>query len=193
MVTNLSSKGGLVENTEPKYDEDDAVCVGCIEDAALRDLVESEGQEDACAICGKTNVCVTIKHLAEIIDPYIREHYAHGRFERRYGSGDDDGWWEEQQGDDLSFVVQDMIGQSLDCEEALIDTLIEHDPADPSDGGEPFYDRAGSYEPTPVYIGDHYEEWNAISAELKSQRRFFSDRAKEFFDWLFDGVENLWF
>lgn len=175
-----------------KYDEDDAICVECIEDHDLRELIKAEGSKGKCALCGNENMSVTIKELAEIIDPYIREHFAHGKYERRYGSGDDDGYWEEQQGEDLSYVMQEMLGQSLDCEEALINALIEADPYDPSDGDESFYDETVNYEETPVYIGDLYEKWNAISDELKTQRRFFSDRAREFFDWLFDEVESLW-
>jgi hypothetical protein len=184
---------GIMVRKKSKYDENDAICVECIEDHGLRDLIKTEGSKRICVLCGNKNMSVTIKELADIIDPYIREHFTHGGYERRYGAGDDDGYWEEQQGEDLSYVIQEILGQSLGCEEALISALIETDPYDPKDGEEAFYDETVNYEETPVYIGDLYEEWNAISNELKAQRRFFSDRAREFFDWLFDEVESLWF
>lgn len=179
--------------TKKTYDEDDVVCVDCIEDDALREIVKSEGTKQGCSVCENKNVAVSIKDLARIIDPYMREHYQPGPFERRYGPGDDDGYWEEQQGEDLSFALQDITGQYFDFQDTLIEALIDSDPADVSDGGEPFYDSATSYVETRVYVGHLYEEWNAISDELRSERRFFSERARKFFDWLFDGIEDLWF
>ena len=53
------------------YDEDDAVCIGCIEDEALHELVEAEGHDQICVECGEMNTAVSIKDLAGLIDPYI--------------------------------------------------------------------------------------------------------------------------
>ena len=96
---------------QKEFDEDDFVCVDCIEDDALREIIQSHGAKQVCAVCGDTNVAVSIKELAQIVDPYVREHYQPGPYERRYGPGDDDGYWEEQQGEDLDFVLQDITGQ----------------------------------------------------------------------------------
>jgi len=173
------------------YDEDDAVCVECIEDDALRELVRAEGEKQLCVECGEKNIAVSIKDLAEIIDPYIRDHYEPGPYERQFGA--DDTEWEEQRGEDLTYVVQEIVGQYFEFNDALVNALIDHDPADVSDGGEPFYASDVNYVQTRVYVGHLYEEWRAISSELKTERRFFSDRARKFFDWLFEGVEGLWF
>jgi len=175
------------------YDEDDAICVECIEDDGLRELVRSEGEKQECSVCGDEDLAVSIKGLAEILDPYLREHYRHGHLERRYGRGDDDSYIEEQQGEDLDFIIQEMTGQYFDFQDLLVDTLIDSDPADVRDGGEPFYEQHVNYVETRVYVGHLYDEWRAISDELKTERRFFSDRARKFFDWLFSGIEDLWF
>jgi len=175
------------------YDENDAVCVDCIEDEALRELVRAEGHDQACAECGEERTAVSIKDLAALIDPYIREHYEPGPYERQYNAGDDDSYWEEQQGEDLSSVVQDLVGQYFEFNDAIVNALIENDPADIRDGDEPFYASDINYVQTRVYVGHLYEEWRAISSELRTERRFFSDRARKFFDWLFAGIEDLWF
>jgi len=176
---------------EKTYHEDDAVCVDCIEDEALRELVREEGCGQACVECGKTNTAVSIKELAALIDPYIREHYKPGPYEPQYGSVDDDSYVEEQQGEDLSHVVQDVVGQDFEFDDALVDALIDNDPADISDGDEPFYGSDINYVQTPVYVDHLLYEWREISSELRKERRFFSDRAREFFDWLFVGIEDL--
>ena len=181
--------------TEPvkKYNEDDAVCIACIDDGALRELVRAEGYNQACVECGEERTAVSIKCLAVLIDPYIREHYKHGPFERRYGAGDDDSYCEEQRGEDLSSVVQDIAGQYFEFNDALVDALIESDPADIRRGDDPFYASDINYVQTRVYVGHLYDEWRSIGNELRTERRFFSDRARNFFDWLFAGIEELWF
>jgi hypothetical protein len=143
--------------------------------------------------CGKKNSAISIKDLAALIDPYIRAHYRPGPHERRFGEGDDDSYWEEQQGEDLSSVVQEVVGQYFEFTEVLVDALIDGDPADIRDGDEPFFATETNYVPTRVHVGHLYEEWWAIGNELRTERRFFSDRARKFFDWLFAGVEDLWF
>jgi len=175
------------------YDEDDGVCFDCIEDEALRKLVLAEGHDKACVACGERSTGVSIKDLAALIDPYIRQHYAPGPYDRRYGANDDDSYWEEQQGEDLSFVVQDIVGQFFEFHDVLVEALIENDPGDIRDGDESFYASDINYVQTRVYVGHLYKEWRAISSELKTERRFFSDRARKFFDWLFAGIEDLWF
>ncbi len=192
-VSGLGVTRGYMAEPTKLYDENDAVCVDCIEDEALRELVQAEGSNQACVECGETNTAVSIKNLAAIIDPYIREHYEPGPYERRYSTGDDDSYWEEQQGDDLSYVVQDVVGQYFEFNDALVIALIDRDPADISDGDEPFYALDINYVQTCVFVGHLFEEWHAISRELRTERRFFSDRARKFFDWLFAGVEDLWF
>ena len=104
-----------------EYSEDDVICHRCIKDYALREIFESEGSKEVCALCGMKNVGVTVRELAGIVDPIIRENFKLGHFERRYGSGDDDGYWEEQQGEDLSYVLQEILGQ---YGQVLVD--IEH-------------------------------------------------------------------
>ncbi len=175
------------------YDEDDAVCAGCIDDKALRKIVLAKGRRQVCVQCEKENIAVSIQELAALIDPYIREHYRTGSYERRHGLGDDDSHWEEQEGDDLESVVQEVVGQEFKFNDALIDALIDADPADPRDGGEPFYSSDTNYVPTQVHVGHLYDEWRAISNELRTERRFFSDRARKFFDWLFAEIEDLRF
>lgn len=178
---------------EKTYHEDDAVCVDCIEDEALRELVRAEGHDHTCVECGETNTAVSIKDLAALIDPYIREHYEPGPYEPQYGSVDDDSHWEEQQGDDLSHVVQDIVGQYFEFNDTLVGALIDNDQADISDGDEPFYASDINYVETRVYVGHLLAEWRAISSELRKERRFFSDYARQFFDSLFAGIEDLWF
>lgn len=178
---------------EKTYHEDDAVCVDCIEDEALRELVRAEGHDQACVECGKANTAVSIKDLAALIDPYIRENYKPGPYEPQYGSVDDDSYVEEQQGEDLSYVLQDIVGQDFEFNDALVAALIDNDPADISDGDELFYAADINYVQTNVHVGHLLETWRAISSELRKERRFFSDRAREFFDWLFAGIEDLWF
>lgn len=184
---------GLGRGGKKDHSADDMICLQCITDRKLREIINSEGSKKTCCICGKRNIGITIKKLAEIIDPVFRAHFAPGEFERVYGDGDGDSYWEERQGEDLSYVLQELLGQHLDCENALIGSLVYIDPYDPQDGDEPFYDCELNYVETPINSTDHYVEWEGIIHELRNHRRFFCDNAREFFDLLFEGLEDLWF
>ncbi len=184
---------GLGRGGQKDHSEEDMICLKCITDRKLREIINSAGSKKTCCICGKRNIGITIKELAEIIDPVFRAHFAPGESERVYEDGDGDRYWEEQQGEDLSYVLQELMGQHLDCEDALIGSLVDIDPYDPRDGDEPFYDCELNYVEIPIDSTDLYVEWEGISHEIKNHRRFFCDNAREFFDLLFEGLEDLWF
>ncbi len=166
------------------YDDDDAVCVNCIKDEPLREIVRAEGHDQACLECGVESVAVSIKHLAEIIDPFIRKYFCLGYY---------DPYRDEQQGENLNFVVAKVVKQYFGFNQVLAGFLIENDPADIRDGEEPFYASDINYEQMPIDVSHLYGQWNAILNEIRTERRFLSDRAREFFDWLFDGIENLFY
>lgn len=172
------------------YDEQDSVCIECIEDHGLREHVKSEGRKDKCVLCGKGRNSVTIRELAVLIDPVIRDNFAPGDMIDRFGPKDESPY-QEQEGEDLSYVLQTVTGQYFAFEDVLIACLEKLEPYDPRDGEAPFYDRTTNYEETETYLGNLYEEWDSISDQLKTSRRFFSDSARMLFDSLFQELEML--
>jgi hypothetical protein len=78
-----------------------AVCVNCIQDEHLAKHVRMEGSVDECSVChGEEARVFTVQQLCELIDPLIRENFG-----------------QDQDGEPLSSVVQEMLGQWFDFEE----------------------------------------------------------------------------
>jgi hypothetical protein len=72
----------------------------------------------------------------------------------------------------------------------LAELIEENDPSDPRDGYQSFFSES-KYVARPVESSEHTERWNAVAEELKQRRRFFSETARAYFDWLFEDVEGL--
>jgi hypothetical protein len=173
------------------YDELDPVCWQCFEDDRLRKHIKSVGAAAKCCLCAHRRKCLTIAELATLIAPIIREHFRWGREERVFDGEDDDTGRFEQRGESLPDVLQTILSQWLPIQDTLTATLVDQDPADIRDGGEPFMSDETFYEESQVNVAEHFARWRAVQGELQHKRRYFSETAKEFFIWLFDGIEEL--
>jgi hypothetical protein len=162
-----------------QYSPDDFICTVCIDDALLKTIVRDRGNSEICALCGKENNAISIGDLAAVMYPVVRRFYVQGA-----------NYLGTPEGDDLSWVVQDLLGQCLECEDCLIDALCDADPADLRHGEEPFLERDGNYKNKPSDLSNYYYRWGKIRQDLKTRRRFFNEAAKEFFDSLFVDLEH---
>lgn len=154
-----------------------AVCWKCIEDEYLKEIVRKQGEVDQCYLCdGENEKAFTSVDLAKILDPIIREHFAQGPDVRRFGEDDQD-WW-EQEGDPLSFHLQEVIGQYLGFEDEVVKSLVDNEDVCPQDGEIPFFDSSQEYVSTPSRDYSYYEEWSFVAKDLKFHRRFFSCRCR---------------
>lgn len=154
-----------------------AICTKCIEDEHLRKFVQIEGSFVECSAChGAEEKGFTVEQLCAFLDPLIR---------RNFGP--------DEEGEPLSSVVQEVLGQCYDFEEEIIAELVRIDDYDPRDGDEPFYDDTASYSEVGrrFSISHYYARWDMLLEELKHKRRFFSSSAKSLFSIMFEGVETL--
>lgn len=165
-----------------------SVCWNCVKDKYLKAIIQEKGVVQPCLECdGSNRKALTADALAELLDPVLREHYAHGEQVPKFG--DNDTYWEEQGGDPLSHIVQEALEEDISFYEEVVDALIENDGARPQDGEEPFFANDINYVPTRVVAYHLHETWDFVAEDLKHNRRFFSSTAKELFDGLFDEIE----
>jgi hypothetical protein len=165
-----------------------AVCWNCVDDEYLKAIIREKGEVQPCSECDtSTRKAFTAEDLAELLDPILQEHYAHGEEIQQFGA-DDDHWW-EQEGDPLSHIVQEALGEDLGFYDEIVDALIENDDARPQDGEEPFFSNEINYVPTRLAAYRLHDSWDFVAEDLKHSRRFFSSAAKELFDYLFSDVE----
>lgn len=154
-----------------------AICINCIEDEHLRKFVQIEGDFSKCSIChGGEAKAFTIEQLCAALDPIIRENFG-----------------QDEDGDPLSSIIQEVLGQGFDFEDEIIAELVRIDDYDPRDGDEAFYDDTATYSEIRrrFSIEHYYAQWDMLLGELKHKHRFFSSSAKSFFSNIFDGTESL--
>jgi hypothetical protein len=95
-----------------------AVCWRCIEDEYLKEIVRENGKLTECSLCeAKKSKAFTAAELAEVLDPIMQEHFEQGPEVKKFGP-DDEEWW-EQEGDPLSFHIQEVIGNTWDLKMKL--------------------------------------------------------------------------
>lgn len=165
-----------------------AACWKCIEDTYLSKRAKAEGECVKCSLCRRTRKGFTVEKLAEVLDPVLRQQIRPGR--ELIMSDDNDRTYTEQQGDPLSYWVQEVLGQD-DFYDEIVDALIAGEDVDPRDGEIPFFDNGTDYESTPMWLDGYHDQWNFVLQELKHGRRFFSSSAQGLFDELFQGIETM--
>jgi hypothetical protein len=168
---------------------ENAICWKCFDDNYLKEIVERDGEELECSVCGEERPSFTIDQIGELLEPILREHIRLGKEIRVCGENDRDYW--ETQGDPLSFWVQEVVGECHGLEDDIVDAVVDAENVDPRHGDIPFFDATCDYVESPVSLHGYYAEWNLVVQELKYRRRFFSSSAKALFDRLFDGVEKM--
>jgi hypothetical protein len=165
-----------------------AVCWNCVADEHLKAIIGEKGVVQPCSECStNTRKAFTAEDLAELLDPILQEHYAHGREVQQFGD-DDDYWW-EQEGDPLSHIVQVALDEDLSFYNEIVDALIENDGARPQDGEEPFFSNEINYVHARLRTYLLHDRWGFVTEDLKHNKRFFSSAAKELFDDLFSDIE----
>jgi hypothetical protein len=153
------------------------ICLQCIGDDALRSRLSDQSRKAACAYCHARRKGVPLEELAEIVDEPLRAYLQRGGSVPRF-SADSDSPYFEQEGEELSWVLQEELAIDVEPAEHLADILIENDPADPRDGDEPFFASDQHYERAYLHPWEYLETWERFANRIKHERRFFDSAAQ---------------
>ncbi|MEM5292730.1 RES family NAD+ phosphorylase [Burkholderia sp. JPY481] len=167
-----------------------AVCCRCIEDASLSEIIKAEGELIECSVCGETeHEAITIDRLGEIMEPIMRQHFEAGPRVKKFGANDSE--WSEQEGDVLSFIVSEVLGQDFDFVDEIASAVVGAERYSPGSAEDPYWDPTCRYVPTRIETIHYLAEWHYTLDELKHGRRFFSPSARALFEKVFQGVDDL--
>lgn len=131
---------------------------------------------------------IPVDAISPIIDAVIAPNYMIGEYQPSYDHEDDRAHW-QQQGSSLRDIISDITQAEDDrISDALVSQLIDDDPYDPRDGGEPFYADDQSYVRFEHTYNPRSEAWEQFKLEITYNRRFFSDLARDRLRQLFENV-----
>ncbi|MBU0750720.1 MAG: RES domain-containing protein [Gammaproteobacteria bacterium] len=169
-----------------------AICWKCVDDEYLKQHIRDNGGLFECSVCGNAyENAISVADLGILLEPRIRENFSLGEeIKVFHGEEDDNGSW-EQEGEPLSWAVQEVLGQYFDFEDEIVQAVIDAEDVWPPDGDVPFFDDTSNYVESRVALSHYYAEWEALLEELKHKRRFFSPSAHTLFGKLFGGVEEM--
>jgi hypothetical protein len=152
--------------------ESPTICLRCIGDEDLRNQVQADAIEGTCRYCGACGPSIHVRNLARHVDSTLRSVLTIGQDVQQFDP-DSDKTYYEQEGDELVLYVQELLDIPDDAAETLVAALIEEDPEDPRDGGEPFYASDQLYKYTESVDWEFTETWREFSETLKHDQRFF--------------------
>ena len=175
------------------FEDCDNICLDCLADEHLQRLVRPRSRSAECCVCGSEEaLAIQVGSLAEIVDGSLRRHFGWGEEIRRFRDEDDDSGWTTRRGYDMSELLDVVLPANFPIPNTLQRLIGEQDPnSDPHDGGEPFWVDDMRYQELLPALEEERAEWDRVAKELTCERRFFSRRAEEFFNWLFEGIDEF--
>ncbi len=149
-------------------DEIDLICLKCIGDPHLRQLLREEASPGRCASCGNRRLATSLEEIAAQIDSAYREHYR---------PGDDTGFGTT--GEDPASIVQEIAKIEPDIAESVVEYLSAQEARDVQKGAEPYYDQDSNYEFIDPHPGELLIAWEEFRTRLLHEQRFFDREAAD--------------
>lgn len=167
-----------------------SICWKCFQDEYLQEIVKGNYGPGECSVCGdRDENVISVEELGKLIEPILHEHFKPGPQLKKFGK--DDSEWREQAGDSLSSIIENVLGQSFDFDDEIVDAVLDAEDYRPQDGEDAYFDQSVFYVETRIPIAHLFEAWDFALNELKHQRRFFSPSAQVLFEKLFAGIESM--
>jgi hypothetical protein len=172
------------------FDHTDPICGECILEDGLADHIRLVGARAKCACCGKVRRVLPIEDIGAFMYPILKDHFVPGE-DGFVAHMDDDNGHFEQEGESLTDILVETLGDEPPFLDELEDAIQAQDPTNPMDGDFPYFDDGVLFQPRRLLLNARYESWQGVLDELRHSRRFFSEKAKSFFKELFRDVDRL--
>jgi hypothetical protein len=176
------------------YDEDSLFCADCTEDLGLSEKIQRCSMKGDCSICHAESVYViTFRELASWLEEIWSKWYHIGE-SHLVASPDSDRTDYEQKGDEPQLLLGELIQCVRDDEKiigALIEIMSEGDTYNVMQGGEALIEPCQCYQKHRLHLTEVEYRWERFVQSLKHHTRYFNTSAKEFFDSLFDGLQEI--
>lgn len=170
---------------------DFSICISCVDDEILEEIIKEKDKIHNCSECGKRNIAIGCDDLAKLLKEVIEENFSKGTYQP-YFYDDSDRPDFVQRGTSLLEVIDEIMGGEISFGEELVRLTIDYEDCHPDDFDNCFFSEDENY------VENRYDnlnlqgQWYQLIEELKTQRRFFSDNARNLFHFLFKDLNKLW-
>lgn len=182
----------MTAHPRDNFEDTDTICLTCLIDEHLRTLEQPRSQVAECCVCEAAAVpTIRVGDLAEIVDTALRKYFTWGAEVQKFRDDNDDIGWSARRGYEMSDLFSVVLPRNFPIPNTLQRAIGDRD-EDRRDGGEPFWSDDMRYQGLRPTLEEERKEWDLVAEELKHERRFFSQRAAEFFGWLFEGIDDFY-
>jgi hypothetical protein len=179
-------------------DDQKHICFECVEETYLAHMIENEGKEEECSYCGQTQVCFSIRELADRVEAAFDDHY--------FRTSDQPDSWQQSLQSDREFnfdwtrdgqPVVDAIGEAAAIPQEAAEDLLQilddrHGDFDSASMGEETeFSSESYYEEKGASTQEWDDDWRYFEQSLKTKARFFSRSGSELLARVFDSIDAL--
>jgi len=181
------------------YTENDRVCCDCIGERYLSAEISTKGRLSICSFCHQENPTYSLRHLTKRIEKVILEHYettpsepSEWEYFRQHVIEDSDYYWTRE-----GQTLEELLSDEFDIESEIVGWISEvlynqyYDPEKASMYEENEFGSEVRYELKGISDECWIERWSDFERELKTESRFFSKKATEHLDAVFEGLEKF--
>jgi hypothetical protein len=172
------------------------LCRACTSSEWLKSEMARNGTAGICSFCDNEDEPGLPLHVvASFVDQAFEDHFDQtpenpSDWEFAIRGGDASNW--ERSGDEIQYVLQDVVGVDENVAEALRDMLADHyyDHDDAAMGTEQPFSKRSHYARKQTDGLHAHSSWLALERDLKHSRRFFSPDIKARLDFVFGSLAS---
>lgn len=169
------------------------MCHECTNSTWLRAQILEAAENGECSFCDNTGPSLPLVTVAGFLDRAFEDHYDKtpenpDDWEVAIRGGDISDW--DRSGEEIQWVIQDVVGVDLDVAEALREILAHHyyNNDDAAMGIEQPFSKHSQYDRKQTNDLNVHSRWLALEKELKHSQRFFGPENKARLDFVFSGI-----
>ncbi len=156
------------------------VCLICLSNPCLKELLSNDSEQDNCSFCGKRRKTVAVCEVADCIAEGLETAYQHGEpdYQRSMGG---------HEGGDLYTIISEEVGCYTEVSEAIAETLFDGRGRSWDQDEFCFFDREV------LFVRCHHVEallhhhWEEFSNQIKNRSRFYGPIRKFLSDLFSEG------
>lgn len=178
--------------------ESKMLCTDCVHENYLSTLIADTGQTALCDYCGNTNEAIELKEICDQVDEAFQRHFTRARMEMNSyewaAHKDPESSFEfEPDGEQTVYAIMNAADVSEQIAEDIQQVLEDrYDDFDSAQMGEPTeYKSDLFYEERQPDGREWQRTWRSFEKSLKTEARFFSSKAVEVLNSVFDGIDAM--
>lgn len=152
------------------------VCFKCVIDPFLGGQIQRKGTSTSCSLCDSKRKCVPLSEIVIRVESILQLYIYEGEVDFRWSGN---GAEQYQKGESIDIWVSEVFG--CDNIEPIVRAVCRELSS---------YSDDLNYSRLPFSPNDIGHQWGEFQEGMKHGNRFFNESAKNFLDWLFEGLDG---